>query len=339
MKRITWIDTAKAFGIFLVILGHQAIDPNILTWIYSFRMPLFFFISGYLFEPSKYPIFSPFCVKKIRTLIVLYFFFAALSYLFWLLAVRKLATHGFSLNTDPLKPFIGIFYGIGSGGWGAPLNTVLWFLPCLFVTEILIWKLNCSFQKQYLPFVLIGLASLSVLVTISKLPRLPWSVDVALAGSVFYGLGFLYKDFIVKWMAKRYFIISLGAFFILNLWVGSLNGRVVDMNSNNYGNIVLFYISGIAGILFLIGISNLVARNKLFDFIGQNTLVIMCLGGVSFLLLKSIIYLFKGSLPVTSGLPVLMGITYSGLQILLLIPAIYLVNKFLPFIIGRQQKS
>ena len=49
--RIRWIDTAKLIGIFLVILGHlplaagkSGISPA--TFIYTFHMPLFFFLSG-----------------------------------------------------------------------------------------------------------------------------------------------------------------------------------------------------------------------------------------------------------------------------------------------------
>ena len=55
-KRIAYIDNLKAFAILLVVLGHvlQYIycplsykDNSLFTFIYSFHMPLFMFISGY----------------------------------------------------------------------------------------------------------------------------------------------------------------------------------------------------------------------------------------------------------------------------------------------------
>ena len=47
-ERYTWIDCIKGIGIFLVVLGHIYKDNYIGQWIYSFHMPLFFMLSGYL---------------------------------------------------------------------------------------------------------------------------------------------------------------------------------------------------------------------------------------------------------------------------------------------------
>ena len=48
-KRISWIDMTKGYGVLLVIIGHMYIF-NLSSWIYSFHMPLFLFISGYVFK-------------------------------------------------------------------------------------------------------------------------------------------------------------------------------------------------------------------------------------------------------------------------------------------------
>ena len=44
----------QTFGILLVVLGHsfyQTKDGNVVVeWIYSFHMPLFMFVSGYLLD-------------------------------------------------------------------------------------------------------------------------------------------------------------------------------------------------------------------------------------------------------------------------------------------------
>ena len=47
-KHIEYIDTAKVIGLYLMILGHGCVNESITQWIYSFHMPLFFFISGML---------------------------------------------------------------------------------------------------------------------------------------------------------------------------------------------------------------------------------------------------------------------------------------------------
>lgn len=73
MSRKYWIDWCKIFGIYLVALGH--FSPKIDTlhlWFYTFHIPLFFIISGYL-SSSKVISFSNHLRHNTNTLIVPYF--------------------------------------------------------------------------------------------------------------------------------------------------------------------------------------------------------------------------------------------------------------------------
>ena len=48
-KRLHWLDYSKTIGMYLVILGHVKNNTLLLkSIIYSFHMPLFFFLSGFL---------------------------------------------------------------------------------------------------------------------------------------------------------------------------------------------------------------------------------------------------------------------------------------------------
>ena len=49
-NRIDYLDIAKGLGIFLIVLGHNNIPIALYDWIYSFHVPLFFIISGYLLK-------------------------------------------------------------------------------------------------------------------------------------------------------------------------------------------------------------------------------------------------------------------------------------------------
>ena len=51
-KYVTWISIAKAIGICLVVIGHSGAPEYVVKYIYSFHMPLFMLISGYLFAHS-----------------------------------------------------------------------------------------------------------------------------------------------------------------------------------------------------------------------------------------------------------------------------------------------
>ena len=339
-KRIYWIDNLKAIGIFLVVLGHCPINPQIRHYIYSFHMPLFFFISGYLFNRNRYENFRIFLIRKFRTLIIPYFTFAFTSYLFWLIIVRNLSIRGESLRVSPIKPLLGIFYSIGVDGWSVPLDAALWFLTCLFLVEILFWFISSMCKKTlYLMFILISLAALGYTGSLFAPIRLPWSMDVALTAVVFYGVGCTLKRKIEDLTGSVSIkFILLPCLFLISVVFCFLNGRI-HMNSNYYNNIFFFYISAFAGILCCLMISKLLRGNVISDYIGRNTIIIVGLSGVSRFFIRGIYYLVFKQLLDISKCSIGMGIFWACFQILSLVPFMYIINTYCPFILGRDSKK
>ena len=47
VKRLNWVDWMKVLGMYVIILGHT-FPEGLCAFIYSFSVPLFFFISGFL---------------------------------------------------------------------------------------------------------------------------------------------------------------------------------------------------------------------------------------------------------------------------------------------------
>lgn len=71
-KRDYSIDIARGLACSLVVLWHVPTTPSFLhTWIYSFRMPLFFIISGIVLN-TNYS-FLVFLKKRVKSLVVPYF--------------------------------------------------------------------------------------------------------------------------------------------------------------------------------------------------------------------------------------------------------------------------
>ena len=71
-ERVEWIDCAKGIGIILVIMGHSICPDTLLYWLYTFHMPLFFFLSGLTFNFDKYYEFKSFAINKIKSLLIPY---------------------------------------------------------------------------------------------------------------------------------------------------------------------------------------------------------------------------------------------------------------------------
>lgn len=124
----------QCFGILLVVLGHSGENiPYLSKWIYSFHMPLFIFISGYLLDYTskngidKINLFN-FINKKIKRLLIPYFVISSLAY------VPKYLLGKFALRPLELT-FSGYVHGF-LYPWDNPI-IFFWFLPTLFFIMII----------------------------------------------------------------------------------------------------------------------------------------------------------------------------------------------------------
>lgn len=86
-KRIDYVDIAKGIGIILVVMGHNdfaLISPFAHKLIYSFHMPMFFFMSGMFFKPDlplgKYVRHRFNRVLKPFLFMILFIYFTSISF-------------------------------------------------------------------------------------------------------------------------------------------------------------------------------------------------------------------------------------------------------------------
>jgi len=124
-----WILIAKGIGIILVVVGHFQLETSPTYWleirkiIYSFHMPLFFILSGYLFSDGKYAYSDLIKIKAKRLL----YPFASIAGTFFL--IKYVAGRLVSLE-HPVD--IDSVYALLSD----PINSympLLWFVHALFL--------------------------------------------------------------------------------------------------------------------------------------------------------------------------------------------------------------
>lgn len=68
-ERVQWIDNCKGVAICFVILGHTLLTNNSWLIIYSFHMPLFFFLSGLVCNEKKYT-WETFLKSRFNSLVI-----------------------------------------------------------------------------------------------------------------------------------------------------------------------------------------------------------------------------------------------------------------------------
>lgn len=155
-KRLDYIDVAKGIGMLFVIFAHVNYTPKLLILTYSFHMPLFFIISGMLFDRKRFSNFGDLIKRRFRTLILPYlvFSFLAIGYAF---LSERMFPEVFDITQEKYLTFVKqVFVASGSAG---TCNVPLWFVPNLFVIEIMYYFISKLNVKVIIPLVT-GLAGL-----------------------------------------------------------------------------------------------------------------------------------------------------------------------------------
>ncbi|MEH1830237.1 MAG: acyltransferase family protein [Nostoc sp.] len=252
-QRIEWIDCWKGLAIITVVVGH-IVNPGS-KYIFWFHMPLFFFISGYLY--SKKTDYSAFFKKKFFHLLVPYFSFL---FLFTLLQYLPLIIdswqHKKILSIDKLIIFIfpviwKQFYG------GANLVLwfgVFWFITCLFFTQQLYNLIYIKFGSNNWLMIKIMLGSYCLAMMnyfYLKNVIFPWSINVVAMALPFYWLGHMAaKSFLIN--SKILILLIIGTIIFLTailLDTVSLLHFNFNMKSTNYGVLILNVVIALSSII------------------------------------------------------------------------------------------
>lgn len=268
-SRLEWVDNAKGIGMVLVILGHVSTNHYLNNIIYSFHMPLFFILSGFLASLSAK---NSLICKKVKSLIIPYFKFCFLWILYWILFERLIRGSDISISQQILNIFIA-----KGGAENYYYNSVMWFLPCLFVTEIIFNAIKNNIKSKKVIYTILILFSIIGYLLSKYMPyRLPWLLDTMCTSIVFYAFGYFilsrYHDNNVFRHDNKTLNLIM---FIIIILISKYQGRV-DLNSNLIPNYYLLYISGIIGSLIVINISKII-KVAWLKFLGTHSLIIMCI--------------------------------------------------------------
>ena len=275
-QRIEWIDIAKGIGMILVIAGH-CFQLDRCHPIYSFHMPLFFFLSGILISnPNKIGIVA-FIEKKSKQILFPWILMLSVSFAVCLvipswrdqMTLKRILMDLYSSNTNIFQ------------------NSSLWYLPCFFLTLLLFYVFNLARIKRGQHVVIVFIIAIFGLVIkdlMSFIPlpdfRLPFKLDSAIVALPFLAIASMYrvKFFVlINSLSKVPVMLIL---IILTVFFSNFNGWV-NINSLEFGNFrALYYPIAFIGILTTCIVSNFISiakRKRIIKFLsfyGRNSLII-----------------------------------------------------------------
>lgn len=143
-KRENWVDIAKGIGIILVVMGHACCPKLPHGIIYSFHMPLFFFLSGLFISRQCENDFLTYLRKNFRSLMLPYFYFNLISIIFHY--SMSAIFHKELLEGSVTDNIVGIFIGMR---FGSSYHHVLWFLPCLFFAKMFVFPMYKILENRF----------------------------------------------------------------------------------------------------------------------------------------------------------------------------------------------
>ena len=336
-NRVYWIDALKAIAIISVVIGHSPGIQGynyIVKYIYSFHIPLFFLISGILFDPKMAENdLSAFLQKQARGLLIPYFAWGFITYIPWYVIARHFGSYP---DLNPIKPLLGMLYETGSGTWLIH-NGALWFLPCLFVTRGIFFVAIRFVPEFFLPIVLALLMALGFVCVESVPFPLPWGLDIGLIAIGFFGAGFLLKERLISFrLPSATNLIGVLSILALLHGIAVFKNTRISFAERAFGDVLLFLGEASIGIAFWMVIAKMIPLSSIITLIGESTMMIYILHTFVFNLITGFGVVILRLPPTFKYESLPSTIIYTSIAVASAIALMPVIRKFQPWLIGRQ---
>lgn len=314
-SRIEWIDWMKTLGIYALVLGHfYSVGEK---FVYVFHVPLFFVISGFLCKKENDS--SLFWRKLWYNLVVPMLIMAILNFLYY--CILKLSYGTFE--------FIYVYWFVRDllVGMESAFDS-LWFVYTLILLKIIFQY--CSSKRLFYAFVVVVLffAYIYNHLDFTDYPfywKKPNTFINVFTAYPFFALGIFlrdYRSFLHEWNKKVTILLAFLCGLLIVIGCCYFNGFVALFHCDYGGIMFWFLIGGVAGTMMVFALSKLLGHApKLVTVISRGTIVILGFHKL---------FIVRGSMPVSY-----LDMVYAALIVILFIPVILLIEKYIPIMIGK----
>lgn len=311
LSRSNWIDSLRGLAIILVIIGHQGnVCSDFFTYTSPIKMPLFFFISGFLFSYNK--TLLEYLKKTFFRLCVPWMLLPIIPYL-----IKPAQIPGMICD---------LILGIKD-----------WFMVCFVIDSVLVYCLLRIVKQDSIRIVASAvLAFVGLSMSYFGVKNI-CMVNTALVCQLYMVMAYMFKrhhENILN-LNIRCSFWGLGVFAVL-CYVGyQAYGGVIDVHLNRYYNIAYCIILIILGCISIsVLFKNLLNKQNFLTTIGKGTLLIYLWSPYCMAILLKLSFL--------SGLDVgnwIVKTLCSLLTCLILGLVSKLFSRYIPFIIGEKRKN
>lgn len=314
-SRLGYIDMAKGFTIMLMVFGHTYSTSGtnyMITWIYSFHMPLFFLTTGILYglKTKNQSKLSWNFQHKFRTLLLPFFLWNTLYQLF----ISILSIIGGASPKETISNhLLAVIHLSGSA---------MWFLPAMFIASFIFLS---TVNNKPLNITIVFIATFIGLFA-PECSDLTSAFLRSFIGLAYIAIGFYGVTIFTTNIKKTYTVIL----FICSLFPALANGTV-SISDRTFHNPILYILNGCLG-TFIIYQATLNAKKEsplshLFTYWGRNSIKILCLHGFFIQAIRLVDYKILGNILPSLGL--FEGFIFTAIVMTILTVMLPLINRLL----------
>ena len=360
--RILAIDVARFFAMALVYYGHfierimMLKNPTAAIhykFIYSFHLLLFFILAGYVARVNDIESgFGKYLKQRFVSRLLPFLFFTAI---FMILPVF-FSGDFFNLKLPSVQGYIS---GLISTAFGIPMFCVpSWFILMLFSVELVHYSAFRFLKSSNLRIVIAAVIFYVVgywfnfrcdIFNPMKGRTIGWNylfIHEAITMYAFYLLGVYLrrKKFLMEKVSPKIVVPGVIISFLIVLFTYKLNNGPFNFNYFNsvviifssHGSFLWFPITAVVGSFFILFLAKITPSQKTIVWLGQNTLILMCLNGIFYHFFnprgaKWGVDNLSGSALTIFGVGCLMTVA----SLAFCIPLIVVFNKFVPQLVGK----
>ncbi len=268
-SRLRYIDVIKGIAVLATIFYHclgggnlGVFLPNTQKMIASFHMPLFFFISGYLY---KRKLARNYFFSRTASLLIPYIFVNLIN---WFLNVG-----------------VDLFCKVTETGNFFPVIKLegTWFLLALLYVSLIYYVFDSVLNEWNRKLIKIESRGLLVIISFATLMMgLIYSnltggavsaIIHAFVGLFFFSLGAFLQEKCVFSKIIRWKAVLLGICTLIIAYFPTMQNTLVTMAFNEYGNPILFFFCSLIGIWGVCFVGYGINSNRVLEFYGKNSLI------------------------------------------------------------------
>lgn len=330
--RKAWVDFGRGISMFLVVLFHtETYFPlsnfQLSPWVTSFRIPFFFFLSGYLYT-SNHRHFSlrKKTIQILTRIVWTYMIFTTIIVLPKCLANQEPITHGLA---DIL------------------LGRASWFIVSLGLAQAM-WAPVIRYTKNthiYILYLTI-LLTIGTNIRMTNLGPFPYWLDSAILAAFFVGLGILYRIYqprinhILPPRPTTFFILLIIYITAITLDTHHLNTNTMIFVAGNHPHFPLAILYSLIGVATTTILVQIVKPIPALCFVGINSLIFYYLNGGLLHTLSIITTHLGPSIPSTPTPDIItyaIELTICLLSCLILALIATIINRYAPALTGDRQ--